>query len=283
MKDQPIYDFIAVDLENADSDRLACSLGVAAVKNKEIVFTKYWLIKPGENRYGNVQMMIHGITPKHTANEPEFPAFYKELEELFNNEILVAHNCSSDRSILNKTCQYYGLNEFRPSQWICTHKTLNIGTLKVCCDMFNIPLDHHNALSDAIACAKLYLHYLNNPGIAKEKISKPSENIFEVLQKRKLKGEILEKPDLESVENKETFFYNKQIVITGATSIPRIELAKKLKNLGADIQSGISKHIDIVIIGDKPGPMKIQKIENLQQSGYNIVLMTEDQALGCIN
>jgi len=41
----------------------------------------------------------------------------------------------------------------------CTYKLLK-KRLNVLCEEFDIPLDHHDALSDARACAELYLRAL---------------------------------------------------------------------------------------------------------------------------
>lgn len=40
-------DFVAIDFETANSSYAsACSLGIAAVENSRIVYTKEWYIKP---------------------------------------------------------------------------------------------------------------------------------------------------------------------------------------------------------------------------------------------
>ena len=61
------------------------------------------------------------------------------------------------------------------------------------------------------------------------------------------------------------FFYQKKVVITGTfEKFPfREEMAKLLYNVGADINSSISKRTDYVIIGENAGPKKLEKIEEL--------------------
>ena len=65
-----------------------------------------------------------------------------------------------DFPVLNKTLDFYNLptpdyNKF------CTYKIYrsNLATL---CKEHNIPLNHHDALSDAKACAELWLRSLEN-------------------------------------------------------------------------------------------------------------------------
>ncbi|OYU64522.1 MAG: hypothetical protein CFE22_18310 [Cytophagaceae bacterium BCCC1] len=80
-------------------------------------------------------------------------------------KMVVAHNESFDRNVLYHTMESYGLNYSDlqiKSRWECTVKIFRKkGNFKVnlaaCCARYDIPLDHHNALSDARACAKLYL------------------------------------------------------------------------------------------------------------------------------
>ena len=73
---------------------------------------------------------------------------------------MVAHNGSFDFSCLKHTLEYYQMQE---PEYVkhCTYKIYgeNLASL---CKQHKIPLNHHDALSDARACAKLYLIHLNN-------------------------------------------------------------------------------------------------------------------------
>lgn len=65
------------------------------------------------------------------------------------------------------------------------------------------------------------------------------------------------------VKDTSSFFYGKKVCITGTLdSFPiRPELSEHLWKLGADIDSGITKKLDILICGDNPGPSKCRKAE----------------------
>lgn len=69
----------------------------------------------------------------------------------------------------------------------------------------------------------------------------------------------------ESIENTEHFFYKKRIVITGDFEKfnMRNDMAKLLYDVGADINTSISKKTDFVIIGKNAGPKKLEKISEL--------------------
>ena len=67
------------------------------------------------------------------------------------------------------------------------------------------------------------------------------------------------------VEDTSHFFYQKKVVITGSfEKFPfREDMAKLLHNVGADVNSGISRKTDYVIVGENAGPKKLEKIAEL--------------------
>ena len=75
----------------------------------------------------------------------------------------MAHNASFDRSVLQKSMLLFGLDYDRLQlEWECTlsiykGKGYSPANLNVCCQRHGIPLNHHDALSDAKACAQLFL------------------------------------------------------------------------------------------------------------------------------
>lgn len=86
------------------------------------------------------------------------------------------------------------------------------------------------------------------------------------------------KQDLSLVENTDTIFYNKKVVLTGVFSrYPvRDNLADVLKKFGADINTSISKKTDLVCLGGVGvGPSKMAKIEELKNDGFDIRIIEE--------
>jgi DNA polymerase III subunit epsilon len=159
-------EFVAIDFETATWHKdSACAVGIVHVKNEEIVEEFYTLIQPPGNEYMYHNTKVHGITAKDTYSAPTFEEVYPKIKSLMQGKMVVAHNESFDRNVLYHTMESYGLNYSDlqiKSRWECTVKIFKKkGNLKVnlaaCCARYDIPLDHHNALSDARACAKLYL------------------------------------------------------------------------------------------------------------------------------
>jgi DNA polymerase-3 subunit epsilon len=159
--------FIAIDFETATSYRnSACAVGIITVNNGIIIEEFQTLIKPPNNEYHWRNSQVHGITENDTQHAPTFNEIYPEIKKRLEGKTVVAHNESFDRSVLQKTMAEIGINYAElniSARWECTMKLCKLsdrypsGKLNECCAIDNIELKHHDALSDARACAKLYL------------------------------------------------------------------------------------------------------------------------------
>lgn len=150
--------FTAIDFETAERHHI-CAVGIVTVENGCITDEYYSLIQPPNNKYSPYTIKVHGIYPSDTANSPKFNDIYPEIKKRLQNKIIVAHNESFDRNVLKKSMldngiEYSELNV--NDKWECTYKIFG-KKLNLCCKDFDIKLNHHEALSDARACALLYL------------------------------------------------------------------------------------------------------------------------------
>ena len=152
--------FTAIDFETAQGYRWSiCQVGLVRVEHGRITHEVSLLVQPPDNFYWDTFIDIHGITPVKTANAPTFDKIWHKVEPFINGQTVVAHNgLSFDFPVLAKTLEYYGLQE-PIYEKRCTYKIYRQG-LNALCEKHNIPLNHHDALSDARACAKLYLRHL---------------------------------------------------------------------------------------------------------------------------
>ncbi|MFA9190377.1 3'-5' exonuclease [Flavobacterium sp. FZUC8N2.13] len=156
--------FTAIDFETATAFH-PCSVGIVTVENGIVVDEFVTLIKPPNNLYSPFTIQVHGIYPSDTAREKNFLQVFPEIQKRLQNRVVVAHNESFDRNVLAKSMAYYGLDYADldiASRWECTVKIYKAKGLKPtklsdCCRAMNIQLNHHEALSDARACARLYL------------------------------------------------------------------------------------------------------------------------------
>jgi len=167
--------FTAIDFETATADQnSACAVGLVVVEHGIIVEEFYSLIQPPNNQYMWQTTRVHGIRPKDTAQAPTFKDLFPQIYPLINNRIMVAHNELFDRGVLRKTMNYYNLPYDHlglMDKWECTFKIyqgkgFKPARLNACCEVLGIELNHHEALSDARACAQLYLRHEGIPSLA---------------------------------------------------------------------------------------------------------------------
>ncbi len=154
--------FLAIDFETGDhqSDS-AISIGLVRVENSKIVSEKVQLIRPPRREV--MFTSIHGLTWNHVKDAPTFGEAWSSFKDLFEGvSFLVAHNAPFDRKVLYGCCDAYGLVK-PPQPFQCTvqvaRKAFNIYPTKLSnvCQALSIDLNHHEALSDARAAAKIYI------------------------------------------------------------------------------------------------------------------------------
>ena len=156
-------DFVAIDFETAVGHNI-CAVGIVTYENGEVVDEYETLIQPPENEYNYHTIKVHGITPYMTINSPTFYQIYPEIKKRLKGRIVVAHNEKFDRNVLMKSMRDNSMDysDLDISEiWQCTlriykKRGYKPAGLSACCAIHNIELDHHDALSDARACAKLY-------------------------------------------------------------------------------------------------------------------------------
>lgn len=154
--------FVAIDFETACSGReSACAVGLVRVEGCEIVARETRLIRPPSQEFSFT--WCHGITWEDVVDQPPFYDIWRELAPMLEGvRFLAAHNASFDQSVLKACCKASGL-EIPVLPFECTvklaRKAWNIRPtrLDVVCRALDIPLNHHEAGSDAEACARILL------------------------------------------------------------------------------------------------------------------------------
>ena len=154
--------FAAIDFETADYGRdSACAMAVVVAEAGKIVEKVGFLIRPPRRDF--VFTYLHGISWRHVAKEPNFGELWPKVSSLFEGvDFVAAHNASFDRSVLHACCSLHGV-EVPDVKFLCTMKlarrmwNLRPTKLSDVCSHFRIPLQHHDAGSDTMACAKIVL------------------------------------------------------------------------------------------------------------------------------
>ncbi len=154
--------FAAIDFETADYYRdSACAVGIVRVEGGTIVARDYRLIRPPRPDF--VFSYLHGITWEDVRSEPSFRTVWLEVRNLVEGtDWIVAHNVPFDKSVLETCCH---VAQLRPPSipYKCTMRLASErfrfpeANLPYVCNRLGIPLDHHDALSDAKAAALIVL------------------------------------------------------------------------------------------------------------------------------
>lgn len=166
-----MLNFVAIDFETANYEPTSvCSVGLVKVRDGVITGSLYRLIKPEPEYYiSRFTNQIHGISREDTEDAPTFDVVWREIEPWLEGLPLVAHNKAFDEKCLKAAFRCYGM-DYPDYEFLCTlqgarravPRVLCGGySLPVLCNFMGIPFDnHHNALADAEACAKLAITLL---------------------------------------------------------------------------------------------------------------------------
>lgn len=163
--------FVAIDVETANNYRTSiCSIGAVKVKGGEIVDRFYEFVCPEPNFYfRHFTENIHGISCKDTDDARCFWEVWEDVEKFREGLPFVAHNKMFDEGCIRE-CFRMHRRDYPFYPFFCTLQTARkkiprgmIGSysLPVLADFLGIPFDnHHNALADAEACAKIAMALL---------------------------------------------------------------------------------------------------------------------------
>jgi DNA polymerase III subunit epsilon len=151
---------VAIDFETANRHpNSACALGVVEIEDRTITHEEIFLIRPPSYQFEFTH--IHGIMWCDVAQAPTFDRVWAHIRDrIATADALVAHNASFDRRVLYACCDHYRIPQ-PPQPFICTvalaRQRWQIYPTKLpdVCRYLNISLDHHQALSDARACAEI--------------------------------------------------------------------------------------------------------------------------------
>ena len=162
--------FVAIDFETANPSRdSACAVGLVRVEDGRITARVARLIRPPSERFSFSR--IHGICWADVAREPDFAAVWAELAPLVRGaSFFAAHNAPFDASVLRASSASSGI--LPPAlPFVCTMRlakrlwNLAPARLPDVASHLGISLRHHDAGSDAEACARILIAASGGPSV----------------------------------------------------------------------------------------------------------------------
>ena len=294
-------DFVAIDFETANAKRCSpCSVGIAIVRRGKIIDSFQRLIKPHEDyaEFNSYNVGIHGITPEMVEDAPCFNEVMQDILPIINDNVLVAHNMVFDCSVLCHTLDLYELP--KPTcRTLCTCNLSRIVFPELSCHRLNvvssqlqIDLEHHNAASDALACANILLSLSDSviPEIRKTEYSygyiseDGSWSPQFTLGLRKNRNDQM----IKNISCNTDLFRGQNFVFTGTLKSMERETACAIIEAGeGHAQASVNKHTNYLVMGvqdfskfiDGKKSSKTKKAEELTSKGCHIKIISEDDFL----
>lgn len=159
--------YIVLDTETTGlgADARAIEIGLVFLDSHGQIEGQFGTLLRGDGSAGNVHARrVHGIEPEHLRSVPEFEEFCPILSSLLQSRIVLAHNASFDKRIINGELMIARKEPL--AQMGCT---MNLGShlgygrmkLEVAARQFGIPTGKsHSALDDALAASGIFRHYV---------------------------------------------------------------------------------------------------------------------------
>ena len=158
-----MHTFVAIDFETATTRRdSACAVGLAAGYGGRVVLVRTYLIRPPAEQFTFTG--LHGLGWEDVRDAPTFADLWPILRAWIDDAAFVAaHNVPFDSSVLRACCARYGVRTPPRIPFACTVQLARAQwgiyptKLPDVCRRLRLPLCHHDAGSDAEACARIVL------------------------------------------------------------------------------------------------------------------------------
>ena len=299
-------DFIAMDFETANCHPTsACSLGIAVVQNGIVSERHSWLIRPEPFYFDPFTTAIHGIHAGDVADAPTFGQLWPEISSYFEGAIVAAHHAAFDIGVLQSTLAFYGIAP-PPIRILCTlllsrraFPKAASHRLNAISEALHIPLDHHKAESDAVACAQILCILMHQNGLATLEDLKGKFGLLpgflsathpskpcRLCPVYSLPRELLEQWQSHAIPDEN--FYDKSFVFAGRlVGFPKRKAMEAIIRGGGVVLSGLTSYTDYLVLGDsllEQGSSaarctKERQALLLQQKGFPIQILTQSQFL----
>jgi DNA polymerase-3 subunit epsilon len=287
--------FTAIDFETANSERSSiCSVGIATVQDGIIAKTASWLVRPPRLDFNPFNVHLHGIDAAMVKDKPCFRDIWPEVLDCLHGEVLVAHNASFDMSLIRHTCDHYDM-DYPSVHYLCSYlvarqvwPNLDNHKLHTVAKHLHIDFNHHDAMSDAMASARIILEACQETGVRKVKrVCRPTKirlgamypcgyqpcscgrGDFEPRTKERLRKDWIVLSPFQPLRNM-------TLVVTGTlTKCTRQEIEEKIVSLGGHAASSVSRKTDYVVAGENAG----SKLDKARELGVKVISEEEFEKL----
>ena len=167
-------DFTAIDFETANGSAASpCAVGMVRVRSGKQVASFEMLFQPPSphNWFSESNIRVHGITPEMISDSPSYTEALTSMLEFIQGDVLIAHNASFDMGVLKASAEAIQ-SKLPELKYGCSlkiaRKTYNLESYRLNQVAYAIgheEFEHHNALADSDACAKIVVHAADRHGV----------------------------------------------------------------------------------------------------------------------
>jgi DNA polymerase-3 subunit epsilon len=167
-------EFTAIDFETANgSPASPCAVGLVRVRDGQITDNLAFLIQPPvpHDWFHEGNIKVHGIRPSDVDGAPTAAEALELMLGFIGVDTLIAHNAVFDMGVLRATAAHIAkpLPELRYTCSLAiSRKTYNLESYRLNSVAYAIgheEFDHHDALADSDACARIVLHAADRHGV----------------------------------------------------------------------------------------------------------------------
>lgn len=250
--------FIAVDVETANRDRNSiCQIGLVCFSGEGIEWQWSTLIDP-ECEFEPHNIRIHRITPEHVRTAPKWPDAYACIAESLRGQTIASHT-NFDEYALIEACQRYGLSPPQ-SRWLDSHAlarrtwpAFSRHGLAELCTAFDISLNHHDALSDAMACGRIVKLCLAGTPASAAQVERQAMAISNARQRRASRyGVTGHQDDVETEGAPDGPMSGHVVVLTGEFDGGKAPLASFAASAGCRVEANFTRsRTTMLIVGHR--------------------------------
>jgi DNA polymerase-3 subunit epsilon len=163
-------DFTAIDFETANgSPASPCAVGLVRVRDGKITESLALLIRPPypNDWFSEFNIRVHGIHPHDVIDAPEWHEALPVMLAFIGSDALIAHNAGFDMGVLRASAALVEA-ELPKLNFACSlamaRKTYNLESYRLNAVAYAVgheEFNHHDALADADACARIIIHMTN--------------------------------------------------------------------------------------------------------------------------
>ena len=166
--------FVAIDFETANgSPASPCAVGLVRVTDGKIAESVATLIQPPypNNWFHEGNIKVHGIRPSDVDGAPEIHEALAFILAFVGDYPMVAHNAPFDMGVLRKSAELIEL-PLPQLNYTCSlaisRKTYNLESYRLNAVAYAVgheEFNHHDALADSDACARIIIHAAKRHGV----------------------------------------------------------------------------------------------------------------------